>query len=231
MAARLPFSRTAWTLTLVGVLTTSVGCGGRPPPKSPRDTLDAYAAALEQGRPAEAYALLSDEAKKSIPFESFERMVKENRDEIKDIADALTRPAEPPRVTSTVRTPDGKTLLLVYEDGEWRVDGSAIDLYSQQTPLSAVMAFVRAYENRRYDVLMRFVPNSKSEGLNPDKLKKAFEGEQREEMDQLTQNLKAELPMARIEMLGDRATLAYGDGGTLELVRESGRWKIEEFRR
>jgi hypothetical protein len=31
-------------------------------------------------------------------------------------------------------------------------------------------------------------------------------------------------------MLGDRATMAYGTGSTVELVREHGLWKIEEFK-
>jgi hypothetical protein len=207
------------------------GCAGSTPaPHDPGETLEAYAQALEAGRASEAYALLSDEAKKSMPYEAFQRMVKENYEEVKDIAAALTRPSAPPRVTASVSTPDGKMLLLVLEEGKWRVDGSAVDLYSQETPESAVVAFIRAYDNRRYDVLLRFVPDNKSKGLDAQKLKQAFEGEQREDIERLTQALKAALPTARVELLGERATFAYGAGGTLELVREHGRWKIEEFR-
>jgi hypothetical protein len=29
--------------------------------------------------------------------------------------------------------------------------------------------------------------------------------------------------------MGDRATMAYGSGGTVQLVREHGAWKIEDF--
>jgi hypothetical protein len=176
-----------------------------------------------------AYRLLSSEAKKSIPFDAFQRMVTENPEEVRDIIAALSRPAGPPRVTALITTPDGQTLLLVYEDGAWKVDGAAIDLYSQATPRAAVAAFVRALDNRRYDILMRFVPESKREGLNAQKLKNSFEGEQREEMDKLTQALKAALPTAEVELLGDRATMAYGAGGTVELVREHGLWKVEDF--
>lgn len=208
----------------------AAGCGGPPAPRNPRQTLQAYARALSDGRVKDAYALLSDEAKKSIPFEAFERMVKENPEQAKDIAAALNRPSGPPLVTATVTAPNGQTLLLVYEDGRWRVDGSAVDLYSQATPQAAVVAFIRAYENKRFDVLMRFVPDEKAEGLSAAKLKKAWEGDQRQEMDRLTQALKAALPTARFERIGERATMAYGAGGTVELVREHGVWKIEEFR-
>ncbi len=208
----------------------AAGCGGSQAAKGPRETLDAYARALDQGRVQEAYALLSDEAKKSIPFEAFQRMVRENPEEVRDIARALARPSGPPLVTATVTAPNGQSLLLVYENGSWRVDGSAIDLYSQATPEAAVRAFIRGYENKRYDVLMRFVPDAKKEGLDAAKLKKAWEGEQREEMDRLTQALEAALPTARFERIGERATMAYGAGGTVELLREHGDWKIEEFK-
>ena len=135
---------------------------------------------------------------------------------------SLTPRKPPPLVTATVTAPNGETLLLVYEDGHWRVDGSAIDLYSQSTPESSVRAFVRAFNNKRFDVLMRFVPDSKTEGLDAAKLKKAWDGEQRQEMEQLTQALEAALPTANFELIGDRATMAYGAGGTVELVRERG---------
>ena len=49
-------------------------------------------------------------------------------------------------------------------------------------------------------------------------------------MQRLTQALKAALPTAKIEQIGARATMAYGAGGTVEMVNEAGVWKIEEFR-
>jgi hypothetical protein len=204
-------------------------CAARQEPESPRETLEAYARALEEGRVRDAYALLTDEAKKSTPFEAFARMVKENPEEIREIVRALSRPASPPVVTAQVTTPDGESLRLLYEDGAWRVDASAVDLYNQETPEAAVASFVRAFENKRYDVLMRFVPDGESEGLNAEKLKQAFEGEQREEVERLTQALRAALPTARVERLGERATMSYGAGGTVELIREEGLWKIEGF--
>ena len=204
-------------------------CGSAPPAKGPRETLVDYASLLEQGRVDDAYALLSDEAKKSIPLEAFRRMVKENPEEVKDIAHSLTRPAGPPLVTATVTAPNGDSLLLIYEDGEWKVDGSAIDLYGQATPKAAVVAFIRAFHNKRYDVLMRFVPEGKTEGLDAARLKKAWEGEMREEMEREVQAIEAALPTARFELLGERATMGYGAGGTLALVREAGAWKIEDI--
>lgn len=228
----MPFSRSVRGPLVAGLLFAAAAapaCSTTAPVRSPKAALDAYAEALRTGKLAKAYSMLSDEAKKSIPFEAFQRMVKENPDEVNDITKALERPSGPPLVTATVTAPNGQSLLLVYEGGRWRIDGSAIDLYSQATPEAAVQAFVRAFRHKRWDVLMRFVPDKKSEGLTPAMLKKAFEGEQKEEMQRITQALAAALPTAHIERIGDRATMAYGAGGTVELVREHGVWKIEEL--
>ena len=132
-------------------------------------------------------------------------------------------------VTATVTSPKGETMLLVYEGGMWRLDASVIDLYGQGTPRHAIEAFLRALENKRYDVLMRFVPDAHLEGLDQKKLREAWEGTQKDEMRKIAAAVRAALPTAKLEETGDRATLAYGTGGTVQLVREHGVWKIEDF--
>ncbi len=205
-------------------------CAGNRASAEPDGTLRAYSNALEAGRAADAYALLSSEAKKSIPFESFQRMLKENPEDTKELARALRRPAQPPEVTASVTPPGGPTLLLVYENGAWRVDASSIDLYSQATPERAIASFVRAYEGRRFDVLLRFVPDAQKQGLTAETLQKAWTTEQKDEVEHMMQALRAALPTSRFEVLGDRATMAFGAGGTLELVREHGSWKVEDLK-
>ncbi|HEX3774585.1 MAG TPA: hypothetical protein VHV51_08985 [Polyangiaceae bacterium] len=214
----------------LSALALSAACAG-PGTGNPEDVLSAYSHAVQRGHLAEAYALLSDDAKKTIPFEQFRRMVQENPEAAQELARALDRPRSgPPRVTAKVTGADGEPLLLVYESGGWRVDGSAIDLYSQATPEAAASAFVRAVDNKRYDILLRFVPDSQREGLGEAQLRAAWEGEQKQDMARLTEALKAALPTARFEVAGERATLAYGAGGTIELVREHGAWKVEELK-
>jgi superfamily I DNA/RNA helicase len=208
-----------------------VACAAGSNASSPEGVLAAYARAVQRGHLAEAYALLSDDAKKSITFEEFKRMIQENPEQAQELVQALDRPQSgPPRVTAKVTGADGEPLLLVYESGAWRVDGSAIDLYSQATPESAALAFLRAVENKRYDVLLRFVPDSQRDGMSEATLRLAWEGEQKQDMARLTEALKAALPTAHFEVVGERATLAYGAGGTIELVREHGAWKVEELK-
>lgn len=205
------------------------GCGAGGGSLSPRDALHSYASALRDGRTKDAYALLSRDARARLSEAEFSRMVAENGREIQDIAASLLKPSEVPEITARLSSPDGEALLLVYEGESWRVDASALDLYGQASPVAALQSFVRAFDNKRYDILMRFVPDSKRQGLSAEQLEKAWEGEQREQVERLTQALKASLPNVRVELLGTRATVSYGAGGTVELVHEQGAWKIEDF--
>ncbi len=224
-------------------LILTLGAAGCASTSGPSDTLRAYASALEDKRVDDAYRMLSDEAKRAISLEAFRRMVLENPDDVLEVARALARPAAPPVVTATVTMPNGDELALVLEDGKWRVDAAAVDLYGQSTPRQALAGFLRAHERRRYDVLLRYIPDADREGatagplgaateggaITAEQLKAAWEGAQKEETDRVLQALRAALPTATIEENGDTASMSYGSGGTVSFLRERGLWKIRDF--
>ncbi len=259
----------AWLPVLALV---SAGCGGTAlVQQGPSDALRAYARALEDGRVDDAYRLLSDDAKRSLSLDAFRRAVKENPDEVLEIARSVARPSSDPLVTATVSLPNGDELLLVFENGKWRIDAAAIDLYSQSTPRRALAGFLRAFERKRYDVILRYVPDAEKEGLLPgeepeapapsaealpagasaappappagkpgpvapasteltaEKLKAAWEGPQKEQINRIVQAIRTALPTATIEETGDSASMPYGAGGTVALIREHGLWKIRDF--
>jgi hypothetical protein len=243
--------------------------------QGPSDTLRAYAEALEQGRVDDAYRLLSGEAKRSMSLEAFRRAVRDNPQDAIEIARSIARPSSDPVVTATVTLPNGDELLLVYEGGRWRIDAAAIDLYGQATPRQALTSFLRAFERRRYDVILRYVPDSEREGpigalaaaapaasdggpapaaatpagapaagapvapwppgtdnaaaLTPEKIRIAFEQDQKDDIQRRVQAIRAALPTSTIEETGDSASMAYGAGGTVALIREHGVWKIRNF--
>src|SRR5262249_37997528 len=114
-----------------------------------------------------AYRLLSAEAKSNMSLEAFRRAVKENPEDALEIARSIARPSSDPVVTATVSIPSGEELLLVYEGGKWRIDASAVDLYGQTTPRQALLGFLRAYDRKRYDVILRYVPDAEKEGPAP----------------------------------------------------------------
>jgi len=242
----------------------ALGCGSSAiVQQGPSDTLRSYSEALREGRVVDAYRLLSDDARRSMSLDAFRRAVKENPEEIKEIARAISRPASDPVVSATVAMPNGDELLLVYENGKWRVDAAAIDLYGQATPRQALAGFLRAYERKRYDVILRYVPDAEKTGVLPgdeppaalaapeagaaapnaasdraaasttditaEKLRKDWEGPQKEQMSRIVQAIRAALPTAAIEETGDNAAMPYGAGGTVALVREHGLWKIRDF--
>ncbi|HVY45239.1 MAG TPA: hypothetical protein VHB21_05130 [Minicystis sp.] len=232
-----------------------VGCGGSVVAQGPSDTLRGYAQALEQGRVDDAYRMLSDEAKRSMSLEAFRRSVKDNPQDAVEIAQALARPASDPVITASVTVPNGDELLLVYEGGKWRIDAAAVDLYGQSTPRQALMGFLRAFERKRYDVILRYVPDAEKQGLGggveeaaagaasdkpapkgaagveltAEKLRAAWEGPQKEQINRIVQAIRTALPNAQIEETGDSASMAYGAGGTVAFVREHGVWKIKDF--
>ncbi|MBX3190733.1 MAG: hypothetical protein KF819_27290 [Labilithrix sp.] len=214
----------------LGLLAFALACAacGAPRAEDPQSVLRSYSRALEEGRAEDAYRMLSEEARRGISLEAFRRMVKDNPDEVREIAKALARPTATPVVTATVTSGNGQELQLVLENGKWRVEATAIDLYAQDTPRHAIQGFVRAVERKRYDVVLKFVPDTHKEGLDPTKLKSAWEGHDKDEIQQVVSSLKQALPTASIEETGDRATMAYG-AGTMQLVRERGLWKIEDF--
>jgi hypothetical protein len=213
---------------LLAVLVAACAACAAQQSADPASVLRAYAHALEEGRADDAYRVLSDEARRGISLEAFRRMVKDDPEGVKEIARSLERSTAAPVVTATVTSPSGQELDLVLEDGKWRVDASTIDLYSQDTPRHAIQGFVRAIEHKRYDMVMRYVPDSHKDGLDATKLQSAWEGHEKQEIEQVLAGLKQALPSSTIEETGERATMPYG-AGTMQLVREHGLWKIENF--
>lgn len=211
-----------------------MGCSGGVQ-QGPNAVLQSYARAIREHRIEDAYSLLSTEARRSISIEAFRRMVLENPKDAEELADALARPTTDPILTATVTTEQGEELTLIFEHGRWRIDGETVDFYGQSSPRQAIRSFLRAFERKRFDVLLRFVPDSKKiaderfPALDEARLRESWEGPQQEDMARICQGIKAALPQASIEEYKDRATMAYGLGGTLQLVREHGLWKIENF--
>jgi hypothetical protein len=218
--------------------------------QSPNAVMRAYAAAVIDGRADAAYALLSDDAKRSMSLEAFRQILQTNREEAIEIGQSLARPTSDPYVTATVTLPSHETITLVLEDGVWRVDGSAIDFYSQATPRLAMIAFIRAFERDRFDVLMKLSPAAHREGLTQERLRDAWgrvasdakgdaksdgkiddKAPRRPEGAKIAEKLDviaSKLPTATIEETGAAATLSY-DSGVVKFVRENGVWLVEDL--
>lgn len=235
-----PFTRLLAAIAAVSAL--SVTACGSTNVQSPNAVMRAYAAAVVDGRADAAYALLSDDAKRSMSLEAFRQILQTNREEAIEIGKSLARPTSDPYVTATVTLPSHETVTLVLEEGVWRVDGSAIDFYSQATPRLAMIAFIRAFERDRFDVLMKLSPAAHRDGLTQERLRDAWgrvpvdgkiddKSPRRPEGMKIAEKLdviSSKLPTATIEETGAAATLSY-DSGVVRFVRENGVWLVEDL--
>jgi len=206
-------------------LAAIAGCPGRS--ARPASVVRAFGAALNDARYEDAYALLSAQYRRRVPFSEFRESLARNPSEVRELVGLLRHVDEADEIEATVPLPDGDALALVLIDGKWRIRGNAVDFYDQSTPRAALRSFVRAMERRRYDVVMRFVPEADREGMSPERMRQAWEGESREEIERLIAELQGSLDEP-IEIVGERATMSYGDGAAVQFVREGDVWRIED---
>jgi hypothetical protein len=130
----------------------------------------------------------------------------------------------PARADLTLST--GEPVVLVAEGGGWRVDGPAFDPWGQGTPRAALRTFIRALDERRYDVLLRLAPNRYRGDLSVDKLRQYWEEQRKDDRPALLGRLRAAAAAPIVES-GDEAHLPYGPEQEVRFLREDGRWKIE----
>ena len=116
---------------------------------------------------------------------------------------------------------------LVLESGGWRIDGPVLEPWGQGTPRAALRTFLRALAERRYDVVLRLVPNRYRGGLSADKLRQYWEQERTDEHAALLARLRAAAAAPIVES-GDEAHMPYGPDEEVRFTREDGRWKIED---
>lgn len=215
-------------LRVLGVLAlaaVSAGCGGAP--RGPRETLHALAEALRRGDAPAAHALMSRRFRERVPLVELERILREQPDEARATADALERPLAIEE-EARARLPGGEQVVIERVDGVWRVVTDVADYYARGTPRDTVRSFVRALENRRYDVVLALLPRAERERLREDDLRAQWEGPGREEIERLVAALRAALETSPVEESGERAVLPYGDRFRVVLVREDGSWCIED---
>lgn len=196
--------------------------------KQPLAAVDAYAAALRAGDYGRAYELMSARYRREHTRDEFMRMMKDSPQEVKQTAQRLTASGRKVEVAARFVYDDMRDELpLVLEGGGWKIASDPLEFYPQDTPGHALRSFVRAVELKRYDVVLRFVPNRWREEMNEAKVRDQFEGDKREEVAQMMRLLGANLENP-IEQDGDKARMSYGDRYEVKFVREDGLWKVAD---
>lgn len=218
--------RSALALLLSGAF----ACGGAS--QAPVDVLHSYARALREARYADAWRMLSREARESLPYEEFERVARESPNEVRETLRWLDRAEVRTPLTVRLELSSGDAVELQDEHGQWRLDPSALEFYGQRTPRQALRSFERALRRQRWDVLLRFAPRRVAEGLTADALRTAWStGPEGTQVNSMLEELRIALDDNRpIEVAGERATMTYGrnTSRTAQLVREEGLWRVED---
>lgn len=196
------------------VIVLASGCGASARVEGPSGTVRAYAGALSRGDAAAAWALLDEDARRGRAEAEHAALMGQNAEELADQAEALERAAGSEALEARARVPlrSGETIVLVLEDGQWRIDGGVLDAAGLGTPLDAVAAFRRAIMRRDLDGIERV-------------LSRQTRAEWEEEVRRLVDST-ADLDDLEVEIQGNRARVRTTGGGSIELVRESGEWRI-----
>jgi len=137
-----------------------------------------------------------------------------NAEELRSQGRALGQTSEPGAVAAhaRVRLQSGETIVLVLEENGWRIDGGVLDAAGLATPLDAVAAFRRALMRRDLRGVERVLSRQ---------TRAEWEEEVRRVVDATEDG-----DDLQVEIQGNRARVRTTGGGSIELVRESGEWRV-----
>jgi hypothetical protein len=212
---------TAITLCLAALVACSHGSG-------PNRTLDRYGTALKDRDFGAAYDLMSSSFRGKVSRDDYVRMMRDNGREVNETADRLRGKKGNIEVSAEFEYGLGDTMRLVQEGGQWRIATNPLGFYDQSSPKAALRSFIRAYRLERWDVMLRFVPNSYREKMDAKKMQAQFTGPSREQMENLVNTLEANVDEPITER-GNDARMSYGDRYTVQFLKEDGAWKLKDL--
>jgi hypothetical protein len=200
-----------------------VGCGHDV--QAPGLTVSAFGAALARGDLRGAYQLTSADFQHRMPYEAFAAGFTGAGGEAAALGQRMVAeaPGLAPRVDLTLAL--GERVPLVLEGGRWRVDGPVYEAWGQGTPRAALRTFIRALDARRYDVVLRLVPDRYRGAVTVDRLRELWEGAKKDEHRALLERIRAAVTGPLTES-GDEARLPLPPDREVVLWREDGVWKI-----
>jgi hypothetical protein len=198
------------------------------PGKGPNQTLDSYGVALKNRDYSAAYDLMSSSFRGKVSRDDYVRMMRDNDREVNETADRLRGRKGSIEVSAEFEYGLGDTMRLVQESGQWRIATNPLGFYDQSTPKAALRSFIRAYRLERWEVMLRFVPNSYREKMDAKKMQAQFTGPSHEQMENLINTLEANVDEPIIER-GNDARMSYGDRYTVQFLKEDGAWKLKDL--
>jgi hypothetical protein len=170
---------------------------------------------------------MSSDYRKRVSFEVWKAQLEDNALEATEIGNKLAHVRGPALVQSVLRDDAGREVHLEHAEDGWKVTTDLVEFYDQSTPRSALHAFVDALSRKRYDVVLRLMPNADKEGVTTDSMAKAWGYAARDDVERMLTQLRSHIEEP-IEVVGNYATMPYAERLRVQFVREDGRWKIED---
>lgn len=194
----------------------------------PNGTLDKYGRALKNHDFAGAYEQMSSGFRGKVSREDYIRMMRDNAREVDETAERLTGKRGSLEVSAEFEYGLGDQMRLVQEDGHWKIASNPLAFYDQSSPKAALRSFLRAYRLGRWDIMLRFVPNTYREKMDAKKMEAQFTGPSKDAMETLMNSIEANVDEPIIEH-GNEARMSYGDRFEVKFLKEEGAWKLKDL--
>ncbi len=189
----------------------AAGSGVTTPP--PSTTLSAWSRAIAANDVDAAWTLLDGKAREGVDEARFRVLFAENRAELAAQAQAMgTRAATPVTAQARVALVGGEVVVLVLEEGAWRIDGGVLDAPGLRPPVDAVASLRRALQRRSLSGVLRVLARS-------------TRGDVEAELARLLDATEDPSDLT-VEVQGDSAEIRLTGGARIRLVRESGEWHV-----
>lgn len=228
--------------------------------RTPLQTAQRYLDAAVAGDIDRSYALLAGPVQRTCDRTCLRRILDAQHTDLRAARDVLRTPAtdavsiaRTPQQTlqATVEFSDGSTLRLAQLEPApiTATRGTAgraalpllltenpLQFYPQDTPQQALASFLLAVQRRRYDVLVRFLPQSltdTSKGSAPydaEQIRQRFEGAAASDLARQISAVQRHLrePL-QLSPDGVEARLPVGEGRAARLLQEQGSWRVAQL--
>src|SRR5688572_7467237 len=129
--------------------------------KGPNGRLDRYGKAPKSRDLNSAYDQMSSRFRGKASRRDYVRTMRENRRGVGETAQRLNDGKRGSmEVSAEYEYGLGDQMRLVQEGGDWKISSNPLAFYEQSTPQAALRSFIRAFRLERFDVMLRYVPNS-----------------------------------------------------------------------
>lgn len=212
-------------IVAVTILLSCCASLSQPQPSTADKVVRDYARALSEGETRAAYELMSPAYRAQVSYQAWQKNLADNPQEVSEASRRLARVRNQDDVRALEQSAR-EPLVLTQDDGQWYIAKEPIELYDQATPRAALRSFVAAFTRKRYDVILRLMPEADKEGVTSETLTQHFGHAARDDIARLLSQLVPNVD-APIEQHDQYATMPYAEHRRVSFVLEQGRWRIQ----